>query len=132
MNSARHWSRHPVLSAVLGVFAGALTIAVVEWLGHQALGTAATPVPAAAPVPMLLVVLLAWLLGAAVAAWVAGRWNASGRPAAGIGAALVLWGATGLTLWMVPHPAWAVVAALLLMPLAGWLAARHAARGLAA
>jgi hypothetical protein len=40
----------------------------------------------------------------------------------------VLWAATGLTLWMVPHPVWAAAAALLLMPAAGWLAATRAAK----
>lgn len=128
MSSGRPAFRHPALSALLGVFSGVLTIALIEWLGHLAMGTARAPEPAKASGPMLLVVLLAWLAGAAVGAWVAVRWHASGRPTAGIVAAAVLWGATGLTLWMVPHPLWAVVAALVLMPMAGWLAASRAAR----
>ncbi len=128
MTAPRHWSRHPVLSAILGVFAGMLTIALIEWVGHQAMGTANAPEPAKASSAMFGLVLIAWLAGAAVSAWVAGRWNASGRPTAGVCAALVLWAATGLTLWMVPHPIWAAAAALLLMPAAGWLAATRAAK----
>ncbi len=129
MPERRHWSRHPVLSALLGVFAGVLTISLIEWLGHRALGSADAPDPAGASGTLFLVVLLAWLAGAGVGAWVAGRWAASSRPTVGLSAALVLWGATALTLWMLPHPVWASVAALLLMPLVGWLAASRAARG---
>ncbi len=128
MSTAQHWVRHPVLSAILGVFAGAIAIALIELAGHAIAGSTESPKPAEASGTMILIVVIGWLVGAAVSAWVAGRWNASGRAGAGIAAALFLWGATGLTLWTVPHPMWAAVAAMVLMPVVGWLAAKRAAR----
>lgn len=128
MPASRHWIRHPVVSTVLGVFAGAIAIALIELGGHALAGSAEAPKPAEASDTMILIVVIGWLVGAAVSAWVAGRWNASGRATSGVVAALLLWGATGLTLWTIPHPMWAAVTAMVLMPVVGWLAANHAAR----
>jgi hypothetical protein len=128
MSTSPKWVRHPVLSTIIGVLAGAIAIALIELAGHSLAGSAEAPKPAAASNPMILIVVIGWLAGAAVSAWVAGRWNASGRATSGIVAALFLWGATGLTLWTVPHPMWANITAMVLMPVVGWLAANRAAK----
>lgn len=128
MTASQHWVRHPALSTILGVFAGAIAIALIELAGHALAGSAETPKPAEASGSVILIVVIGWLVGAAVSAWVAGRWNGSGRATPGLVAALFLWGATGLTLWTVPHPMWAVVASMVLMPIVGWFAASRAVK----
>ena len=40
------WTRHPVLAGIVGVLAGALAIALTEWLAHQWLGKADLAQPA--------------------------------------------------------------------------------------
>ncbi|MEH0168541.1 hypothetical protein V3596_20990 [Roseateles sp. MS17] len=117
-----------MLSTILGVFAGAIAISLFELAGHTLGGSAEAPKPAEASGSIILVVVIGWLAGAAVSAWVAGRWNGSGRATPGVVAALFLWGATGLTLWTVPHPMWAVVASMVLMPIVGWFAANRAVK----
>lgn len=118
--------RHAIPSLMLGVLAGALTIAAIEWAGHQLLGRGGGPALGPVSDAQAGVALLAWLLGAATGAALASRWHAGASPAVGLSAALFLWGATGLTLWFLPHPRWAALAALGLMPVVGWWAARRA------
>ena len=121
------WTRHPVIAGITGVLAGALVIALVEWLAHQWLGQAdgALPATAAISAPMFAAVLLAWVLGAAAAAWVATTWGAGRSIAPGLVAAGVLLAGSVATMLAIPHPVWMIAGALVLMPAAAWLGARR-------
>jgi hypothetical protein len=72
---AASWTRHPIISGVVGVLAGALVIALFEWLGHQWLGKADVAEPATITTTMFASVLAAWVLGAGTAALVATAWR---------------------------------------------------------
>jgi hypothetical protein len=121
---ASTWSRHPVVAGVIGVFAGALVIALVEWLGHQVLGAADVAQPASITPAMFAAVLVAWVLGAAAAALVATAWAGGRSVVPGLVAAGVLVAGSVATMFAIPHPVWMIAGALVLMPAAAWLAAR--------
>jgi hypothetical protein len=112
-----------VVGGIVGVFAGGLTVAAIEALGHAVFGVADPADLSTVTTPMLASVLVAWLLGAAVAGLTATHW--SGRRSAWPGtiSALVLFAGSVATLFAIPHPVWLAVATVLLMPAAGWLAA---------
>jgi hypothetical protein len=118
------WTRHPVISGVIGVLAGALAIALVEWLGHQWLGKADLSRPGAVTTPMFALVLAAWVLGAATAALVATAWGGGRSLVPGLSAAGMLLAGSVATMFAFPHPFWMVAGALVLMPTAAWLGAR--------
>jgi hypothetical protein len=117
------WTRHPVIAGVVGVFAGAVSIAVVEWVGHQLLGTVDLHQPAGISTSMFAFVLLAWVTGAAVAALVATVWGGGPSLLPAMVAAGVLVAGSVATLFAVPHPGWMTVGALVLMPTAAWVSA---------
>lgn len=119
-----NWTRHPVLAGVVGLLAGALAITLTEWLGHQWLGKADLAQPATISTPMFAAVLVAWVLGAGTAALVATAWHGGRSWGPGLVAAGVLLGGSVATMWALPHPAWMVVGALVLMPASAWLGAR--------
>lgn len=121
---AASWTRHPVIAGVIGVLAGALVIALVEWLGHQWLGKADLARPATISAPMFASVLVAWVLGAGTAALVATAWGGGRSQVPGLVAAGVLVAGSVATMFTIPHPAWMVAGALVLMPAAAWLGAR--------
>lgn len=121
---AASWTRHPVVAGVIGVLAGALAIALVEWLGHQWLGQADVTQPGTISVPMFAAVLVAWVLGAGAAGLVATAWSGGRSRAPGLGAAGVLLAGSVATMFAIPHPTWMVVGALVLMPAAAWLGAQ--------
>jgi hypothetical protein len=121
---AAPWTRHPVTAGVIGVFAGALAIALVEWLGHQWLGQPDLAAPGTITTPMFASVLTAWVLGAGTAAMVGTAWGGGHSRVPGLAAAGVLAAGSAATLVAIPHPAWMVVGALMLMPAAAWLGVR--------
>lgn len=121
---AASWTRHPFLAGVIGVFAGALAIAIAEWLAHQWLGPADPSKPEGITTPMFASVLVAWVLGAGTAALVATAWGGGRSRVPGLVAAGVLGAGTVATLFALPHPPWVVVGALVLMPAAAWLGAQ--------
>ena len=116
-----------MLRIIMGILGGAVAVFVVvgaiEYLAHLVF-----PVPsdsAQVPVATQLVVLVAYFLGALVAGMVANR--ISGRswtawPIALLVAAGAIW-----SMFMIPHPQWMQVAAVV-APLLGGLAARRLAR----
>lgn len=118
------WTRHPVIAGTIGVFAGGLAIALIEWLAHQWLGKADLAKPATISTTMFATVLIAWVLGAGTAALVATAWGEGRSLVPGLVSAGVLMAGSLVTLFSFPHPAWMVGGALVLMPLAAWLAAR--------
>lgn len=121
---AASWIRHPVLAGVIGVLAGAVTIALLEWLGGLWLGRADLARPSTISPPMFAGVLLAWVLGAGTAALVATAWCGGRSRVPGLVAAGVLMAGSAATMLAIPHPGWMVAGALVLMPAAAWLGAR--------
>ncbi|WP_192821145.1 hypothetical protein [Rufibacter sp. LB8] len=111
-----------ILSVLGGTALGVFTIGVIQYLGSQVY-----PLPAGltsndsvamasyleqAPAGMLLLVLLAYAFGSFFGGMLGARY-APGKPighALAVGIILLLFGITNL--WMMPHPIWFVVAAV--------------------
>lgn len=119
-----HWTRHPVVAGVIGLFAGALTIALVEWAAGQWLGPGDVTQPGTIPPAKFAAVLVAWVLGAGTAALVGTAWCGGRTPLPGLIAAGVLLAGSVATMFAIPHPTWMVLGAVVLMPAAAWLGAR--------
>lgn len=79
---------------------------------------------AAMPLPALLLMVVGWALAAGVGAFVAVRMTPERRASAGHLVALLLLLATLVNLAMLPHPGWMWAAALLAVPVVGWVGAR--------
>lgn len=128
---------------IMGVIAGAVTmwllVSALEFIGHalyppppgldptnpDALAT----IIASAPTGSLLMLLLAWVVGAfgggLVAAWIARAWPRTAAVCIGV---LVMLGVVAM-IWLVPqHPRWLAVSGLLLPIPAALLAAAIARR----
>lgn len=129
-----------MLRTVLAVLAGLLVmfvcVSVIEGVGHtlypprsginledpEVLKTLIGKLPMMA----LVFVLVAWAIGAFAGAWTAARLSRDHRLGAALCVAVAMLLASGLSMWMIPHPSWMVAAGLALpLPLA-WLAARLA------
>lgn len=121
---AASWTRHSLLAGVIGVLAGALAIALVEWVGAQGLGPADPARPATISTPMFALVLVAWVLGAGTAALVATAWCGGRSRLPGLVAAGVLLAGSVATMLAIPHPVWMIAGTLVLMPAAAWLGVR--------
>lgn len=128
MAESRSWARSSVVGVVIGVLAGGLTVFLIEALGHALLGTADPTDLTTVTTPMFLAVLVAWILGCAVGGAVATYWGRSSTVRAGGIVGLVLLAGAVANMFAFPHPAWMIVGAVILMP----LAALGAARGVAA
>jgi hypothetical protein len=115
------WSSHPILAGIVGVFAGGLTIMVVEVVGHQLFGTATPADLNSVTMPMFASVLVAWIAGAAVAGFVATRWTGGRTRIPGLVGGLVLLAGSVMTMMALPHPVWMAAGAVVLMPAAAWL-----------
>jgi hypothetical protein len=126
MSGPTHWTRHPALGGLIGVFAGALVIALVEFSAHRVVGTADVRQPGTITTPMFASVLVAWLAGAATAGLVATRWSGARSRWPGLLAAGVLLAGSVATMLAIPHPGWVMTAAVLGMPAAAWLTTRPA------
>lgn len=126
MNStwSARWLNHPVVAGIVGVFAGGLAIALIEWLGHQWLGPVQPGSGAVIGDAMFGAVLLAWIVGAGVAGAVATLWSGRRTALPGVLGGLVLLAGSVATMFAFPHPGWVIAGALLLMPAAAWLGAR--------
>lgn len=126
-----------VLGVVIGVVSGFVTIYVIEQIGHQIWPVAteldlkdkaaAATFLAGMPLGALLTVVTAWILGAYTAA-VVGLMIADRRRVAGIIPAAMIFAATVLVLFMLPHPLWMAVGGLGGIVAAAWLADRLFAR----
>lgn len=124
MATRRSWTRSSVVAGVVGVFAGGLTIFLVEAAGHALFGTADPTDLSGITGPMFASVLVAWVVGSAVAGAVAAAWARRGSAGVGAVVGLVLLAAAVSNMVAFPHPAWMMVGAVVLMPTAAWLAAR--------
>lgn len=127
----------------LAAFTGIIVAVAVVW-GVEALGHVVYAPPAdldfndadamrayiqTLPPGAFAFVLGGWLLGTLVGGWIAGR-VAKRRHLlfAGIVGAVILL-AAAVNLWMIPHPAWFSIAAVLGIPAMAWLASRLAQPG---
>lgn len=126
------WARSPFVGGVIGVFAGGLTIFLMEALGHALFGTADPADLASITSAMFGSVLVAWIVGSAVAGAAATLWARSTSLVLGAVVGLVLLAAAVSNMLVIPHPVWMMVAAVLLMPAAAITAARYSARSVGA
>lgn len=126
-----------VLGVIAGVVSGFVVIYAVEQVGHQIWPVAteldlkdkaaAAAFLANMPVGALLTVLAAWILGAYTGSMV-GLLIADRRRIAGVLPAALIFAATVLVLFMLPHPLWMAVGGLGGVIAAAWLADRLFAR----
>lgn len=112
----RRWITSPVAGAVIGVFAGGLTILLVEAAGHRLFGTADPADYSSVTTPMFVSVLVAWIVGSFVAGTVSTTWSKTSSlvPASIVGV-ILLAGAVS-NMFVIPHPVWMMVSAAILMP----------------
>ena len=127
-----------ILAGVAGVVVAGLVVYAVEWAGHAvypppdgldfADPEQMAPYVAGLPVGAFAFVLAAWALGAFIGTFVACRIGTA-RPQiyAAVVAGLILVGAIA-NMVVIPHPVWFMIAAVVLITAAGWLAARVSAR----
>jgi hypothetical protein len=125
--SGRSWVQSPLVGGLIGVFAGGLTIFLLEALGHAVLGTADPEDLSSVTPSMFASVLVAWIVGTAVAGALATYWARSTTVTLGVIVGLVLLAGAVSTMMAIPHPTWMKLAAVVLMPLAAVLAARSVA-----
>lgn len=126
-----------ILGIIVGVVVGFTVIYAVEQIGHQIWPVsttldlkdkaAAAAFLASMPIGGLLTVVVAWVLGAYAGAMV-GLLASDRRRIAGIVPAAVIFAATVLVLFMLPHPLWMAVGGLGGIIAAAWLADRLFAR----
>jgi hypothetical protein len=126
-----------VLGVIIGIISGFVVIYAVEHVG-QLIWPVATELDlkdkaaaaaflAAMPIGGLVTVVVAWILGAYTGSMVA-LLMSDRRRIAGIIPAALIFAATVLVLFMLPHPLWMAVAGLGGIIAAGWLADRLFAR----
>lgn len=130
-----------VLGVMAGVLVAGLAILLVESLGQvfyslppgidRADPEAMRRAIAALPPAAFVFVVGAWILGAAAGGWVAVRTAARAAvwPGLVVGCLVLLGVAYNVT--QLPHPVWAIVIAVVGVPLAAWLGARRALPGVA-
>lgn len=128
MASESSWLRSPVVGGFVGVVAGGVTVYLIESLGHALFGVGDPSDLSTITTPMFASVLVAWIVGAAVAAAVATWWTRSSRVTVGVVAGLVLLAASAANLFAFEHPTWMAIGAVVLMPLAALMGARMATR----
>ncbi len=124
MEARRNWLRSPIVGGVVGVFAGGLTIFLLEAVGHALFGTADPSDLSSVTTAMFAAVLVGWVLGSAVAGALATYWAQATKPTTGVVVGLVLLAAAGSNMLAFPHPVWMIVSAVVLMPAAATIAAR--------
>ncbi len=122
------WIRSRWIGGIVGVFAGGIVILLVESAGHRLFGTAPPGDLSAVTGPMFASVLVAWILGAAVAGALATYWTRASTRVTGAVAGLVLLAGSVANLLAFPHPTWMAVAAVVGMPTAALLAASFTRR----
>ena len=117
------------LAVAGGVIAGAVIVALVEWVGHQMYAPppgidfsdpdAVRAMMKEIPRGALVMILVAWALGTFVGGWVAAHFATTAplRAALIVGVVLLLFGV--MTMVSLPHPLWFwVVGIILFLPAA--------------
>ena len=123
-----------VLACVAGVLLGFVTVTITDMIVHRLypLPPGVDPMDPAAvaaaipsmPTMTFVLLVLGWALAAAVGAYTAARLATRSELTCGLTVAGVLLLATLMNLRMLPHPTWMWPAAIVLLPLFGWLAAK--------
>ena len=83
---------------------------------------------AALPTAAFLLLVVGWVLAAAVGSYIAARFATHAPPIHGMIVALFVLVATVSNLAKIPHPVWLWPATIILIPAAGWAATRLVAR----
>ncbi|MDP9200524.1 MAG: hypothetical protein M3P26_01140 [Gemmatimonadota bacterium] len=83
---------------------------------------------AALPTAAFLLLLVGWVLAAAVGSYLAARFATHAPPTHGMILAFFVLVATVANLAKIPHPVWLWPATIILIPAAGWAATRLVAR----
>ena len=124
------------LAVLLGLVVALATMLLLEYLGMSLF-----PLPpgldldseddlarlvASATTGKKLWVLMGWTVAAFVGGWVAARTGRRHRTGAAIAVGLLIVAGVALNAALLPHPAWMIVAGLLLPLPAAWLASRLA------
>jgi len=124
MLEPRRWYASPWIGGLIGVFAGGLAIMLIEMGGHLLFGSADPSNPSTITVPMFLSVLVAWIAGCWIAATVATVWSGARSIVPGVVCGVVLLAGAVMNFVTIPHPAWLMIAAFVLMPGTALLAAK--------
>lgn len=129
---------HPLIRSALVLLGGVVAAVLVVVLG-DALVASIYPLPAGIdpndkerlsqaiavlPAPAFALLLTGWVLAAATGAYLAARFAARSAAVHGMIVALFVLVATVANLAAFPHPTWMWPAAIILIPAAGWAAAR--------
>ena len=137
---------HPLIRSAL-VLLGGVVVAVLVVVLADALVGSIYPLPAgidpddkarfteaiaALPTPAFVLLVAGWAFAAGVGAYLAARLAARSRVVHGLIVALFVLVATVANLAAIPHPVWLWPAAIVLIPAAGWVAARLGAGSRAA
>ena len=128
MEGKGSWVHGRLVAGVIGVFAGGITIMLVESAGHALFGTADPGDLSSVTLPMFLSVLVAWIVGSGVAGALSTWWARASSAGLGTVLGLILLAGAVSTMMAIPHPGWMMVAAVVLMPVTALLAARTVAR----
>ena len=125
--------RQRILGGLAGILVAGLVVYLVEMLAHRlypppAAIDASTPEGARAlmdqaPLPALVMVVAAWILGALAGGLVARRMGGPG-PQVWVVAGFVLLGIV-MNVMTIPHPVWMVNAGVLGTIVVGWLLSRR-------
>ena len=122
--SGRKWVTSPLMGGIIGSFAGGLTVLVLESAGHRIFGTVDPTDLASVTTPMWVSVLVAWVVGSWVGGAVATAWSKTTTLVVGTVVGLVLLAGAMSNMFVIPHPVWMMVLAVVLMPGAAILAAK--------
>ena len=132
MADGKSWVRSKLVAGLVGLFAGGVTIMLVESAGHAVFGTAEPGDLESVTLPMFLSVLVAWTVGSAVAGAVATHWSGARSGGLALVTGLILLAGAVANMFVIPHPVWLMVAAVVLMPGAAWTAGTRVVHGVAA
>lgn len=128
----------PIIRSVLAVLAGGL-VGVLVVSGMDSLVGRAYPLPAgtdpddpfslaqgiaAMSLPPLLLMLTGWVIAAGAGSYLAARLAGRAPLPHGLVVTALLLLATVANLMAIPHPTWMWPGAIILIPLAGWVAGR--------
>ena len=137
---------HPMIRSAIvllaGVVAAVLVVTLMDWVAGSLYALPAgidrnnpesmRQAVAALPAAVFLLLLGGWVLAAGAGSYLAARLATHDYVTHGLIVALFVLVATLGNLAMIPHPVWLWPAAIILIPAAGWAAAKFATRPTAA
>ena len=114
----------PAAGGIIGVFVGGLTVLLLEAAGHALFGTADPNDLASVTPSMFASVLVAWIVASWFGATVATVWSKGQTIVPGLAVGIVLLAGSVSNFFIIPHPVWMIIAAVVLMPAAAYMGAR--------